>query len=57
MQEDGLILHLPHSSALPFSSIRGVLPSEAAAEVIRIALQQLSYGLEPFKVQPVGGWS
>ncbi|VDM35600.1 unnamed protein product [Hydatigera taeniaeformis] len=32
--------------------LEGVLPSEAAAEAIRIALRQLSYGLEPFKVLP-----
>ncbi|KAH9283186.1 FERM domain-containing protein 3 [Echinococcus granulosus] len=31
--------------------LEGVLPSEAAAEAIRIALRQPSYGLEPFKVQ------
>uniref|UniRef100_A0A915EVU0 FERM domain-containing protein n=1 Tax=Echinococcus canadensis TaxID=519352 RepID=A0A915EVU0_9CEST len=31
--------------------LEGVLPSEAAAEAIRIALRQPSYGLEPFKVR------
>ncbi|EUB62984.1 FERM domain-containing protein 3 [Echinococcus granulosus] len=36
--------------------LEGVLPSEAAAEAIRIALRQPSYGLEPFKVQLVGAW-
>ena len=38
------------------SHYRGLLPSEAASEAIRIALRQLSYGLEPFKVQPVSAW-
>ncbi|VDO01055.1 unnamed protein product [Rodentolepis nana] len=31
----------------------GLLPSEAASEAIRIALRQLSYGMEPVKVQPI----
>ncbi|KAM7537458.1 hypothetical protein Aperf_G00000075814 [Anoplocephala perfoliata] len=32
--------------------LEGLLPSEAASEAIRVALRQLSYGMEPFKVLP-----